>query len=184
MRNTWKLRRVEYKLIKDVKETTIPFLQLVKKYRVSRQAIFGFCQRRGIKRPRREHTNHCSICQSLIRIAKKPHSDFICSHTIKDELRIKTSKWLYHLHILRKQGLISRKFGRLKSRKAEKAYQIYFTKRLPVRTIGRQAGLSNFYSIIKEHRALGWDVPDPLFTYDSNDRKKTIAERNRKKKRG
>jgi hypothetical protein len=63
------------------------------------------------------------------------------------------------------------------------AYQLYFKKRLPVRTIGRQAGLINFHAVIKEHRALGWDVPDPLFTYDSNDRRKTIAERNRKKRK-
>ena len=44
-------------------------------------------------------------------------------------------------------------------------------------------GLKNFYAVIKEHRALGWDVPDPLFKYDSNDRKKTIARMNRTKKR-
>jgi hypothetical protein len=177
-----KLKRVEDLIIKDLENTTISFRRLGKKYGLSHQAIFAFSQRKGIKRPKREHTNHCSICQSLIRISKKPHSDFICSHTIKDELRIHKARWLYHLQILRKQGLISPKFGRLKSRKAEKAYQIYFKKRLPVRTIGRQVGFRNFYAIIKEHRALGWDVPDPLFTYDSNDRKKTIAKMNRKKR--
>jgi hypothetical protein len=172
MRNTWKLRSVEDRLIKDLKETTLSFAELGRRYGVSRQAIFAFCQGRGIKRhkkPKREHTKNCSICQSIIRIAEKPHSDFICSHTIKDELRIKTSRWLYHIHILRKKGLISPKFGRLQSRKAELAYQLYFKKRVPVRTIGRQVGLKNFYAVIKEHRALGWDVPDPLFTYDSKD---------------
>jgi biotin operon repressor len=187
MRNTWKLRSVEDRLIKDLKESTLSFAELGRRYGVSRQAIFAFCQGKGIKRPKRlkrEHTQNCSICQSLIRISKKPHSDFICSHTIRDELKIHKARWLYHLQILRKQGLISQKLGRLKSRKAEKAYQIYFKKRLPVSMIGRQVGLNNFYAIIKEHRALGWDVPDPLFTYDSNDRKKTIAKMNRKKKRG
>jgi biotin operon repressor len=185
MKHTWKLRSVGDRLIKDLEETTLSFAELGKRYGVSRQAIFGFCQWRGIKRPKkpkREHTQNCSICQSLLRIAKKPHSDFISSQTIKEQLKLRKPKWLYHIHILRKKGLISQKFGRLKSRKAEKAYQIYFKKRLPVRTIGRQVGLKNFYAIIKEHRALGWDVPAPLFKYDSNDRRKIIAERNRKKR--
>jgi biotin operon repressor len=134
------LRRVKDRLIKDLKESTLSIAELGKKYGVSRQAIFAFSQRKGIKRPKepkREHTKHCSICQSLIRISKKPHSDFICSHTIKDKLGLHKARWHYHLRILRRQGLISEKFGRLKSRKAEKAYQIYFKERLPVRTIGR-----------------------------------------------
>jgi hypothetical protein len=80
------LRRVEDRLIKDLEETTIPFLRLGKKYGVSKQAIFRFYKRKGIKRHKREHTEKCSICQGLIRIAKKPHSDFICFHTIKKAL--------------------------------------------------------------------------------------------------
>ncbi len=186
MKNTWKLRRVEDRLKKDLKESTLSFAELGKRYGVSRQAIFEFAQRREIKRPRRperEHTKNCSICQSIMKIAKKPHSDFISSQTIKKQLRLERSKLLYHVRILRKKELISPKFGRLQSRKAELAYQLYFKKRLPVRTIGRQAGLINFHAVIKEHRALGWDVPDPLFTYDSNDRRKIIAERNRKKRK-
>ena len=185
MRNTWKLRRVKDRLIKDLKESTLSFAELGKKYGVSRQAIFEFAKRRGIKRPKRPkrgHTKKCSICQSLIRIAKKPHSDFISSQTIKKQLRLKGPTLFYHIHILRNKGLISPEFGRLQSRKAELAYQLYFKKRLPVRTIGRQAGLINFHAVIKEHRALGWDVPDPLFTYDSNDRRKTRAKMNRKKR--
>ena len=185
MGNTRKPKEVEDQLIKDLKESTLSFGELGKKYGVTRQAIFQFAKMRGIKRPKKPkkvHTETCSICQSLIKISKKPHSDFISSQTIKDQLRLQKASWHYHLRILRKHGLISQKFGRLKSRKAEKAYQIYFKKRLPVRTIGRQVGLKNFYAIIKEHRSLGWDVPDPLFTYDSNDRKKTIARMNRKKK--
>ena len=89
----------------------------------------------------------------------------------------------YHLSILKRKGPVSQKFGRLQSRKVERAYKVYFKKRLPVKTIGRQVGLKNFYAIIKEHRALGWDVPKPLFTYDSNDRKRTIARMNRNKNR-
>jgi len=184
MGTSGQLRKVEGRLIKDLEKTTIPFLQLAKKYGVSKQAISRFLHRKGIKRPKREHTEKCSICQRLIGIAKKPHSDFISSQTIKKQLRIGKVKWIYHIGILRRKGLVSQKFGRLRSRKAEQAYQIYFKKRLPVRTIGRQAGLKNFYSIIRQHKGLGWDVPAPLFTYDSNDRSKAKLKMTKKKRRG
>jgi hypothetical protein len=134
---TWgQLRKVENRLIKDLEETTISFLRLGKKYRVGKQAIFRFCKRRGIHRPKREHTEKCSICQGLIRIAKKFHSDFIFSHTIKKQLGLGWGDFFYHIRILRKKGLISQRFGRLRSKKAERAYQIYFKKRLPIRAIG------------------------------------------------
>ena len=186
MKNTWKLRRVKDRLMKDLKKSALSFAELGKRYGVSRQAIFEFAQRRGIKRPmrpKRDHTKECSICQDLIKISRKPHSDFISSRTIKEKLRLRSGQWVYHLRILKKNGLVSGKFGILQSKKVERAYQIYFQKRLPVRTIGRLAGLRNFNSFIRKHRALGWDVPDPLFTYDSNDRRKTRAKMNRKKKR-
>ena len=181
------LKKVEDQLIRDLKETTLTFQRLGEKYGVTRQAVFGFCDRRGIKRLNRiaiEHTKRCSICKSLIGFARHPHSDFVTSHTIKAKLGIKDGQWGYHLSILKRKGLVSQKFGRLQSRKAERAYKIYFKKRLPVKTIGRQVGFKNFYAIIKEHRALGWDVPKPLFTYDLNDRKNTIARMNGNKKRG
>ena len=149
---------------------------------MSRQAICEFAQRRGIKRPKRPkrgHMQNCSICQSLLRIAKRPHSDFISSRTIKEQLRIKKANWLYHMRILRDKGLISPTFGRLQSQKVERAYQLYFKKRLPVTTIGRQVGLKNFYQFIKVHRASGWMSP-PLFKYDSKERMKAIARMNRK----
>ena len=183
MRNSWKLKRAKDRLIKDLKESADSFAELGKKYGVSRQAIFALSQRRGIKRPKRrkiEHTQNCSICQSIIRIAKKPHSDFISSRTIKKQLKPKWPTLLYHICILKEKGLISPQFGRLQSQKLEQAYQLYFTKRLPVSVIGWRLGIKNFHSIIQKHRAYGWDVPDPLFTYNSNDRKKTIAKMNRK----
>ena len=184
MASKGQLKRVKDRLVKDLKESTLSFAELGKRYGVRRQAIFAFCQGRRIKRPKRtetEHTKTCSICQDLIKISRKPHSDFICSRTIRDKLRLTSGKWFYHLRILKKNGLISGTFGILQSKKAELAYQLYFKKRLPVRTIGRQAGLINFHSVIKQHRALGYNVPDPLFTYDSNDRRKTVAKTNKKK---
>jgi hypothetical protein len=176
------LRRVEDRLTKDLEETTVPLWRLGEKYGVSKQAIFGFIDRKGIRRPKREHTEKCSICQGLIKIAKKPHSDFITSQTIKKQLGLGKAKFFYHIGILRKKGLISQKFGRLRSRRLEWAYQIYFKKRLPVRTIGRQVGLKNFSSILKQHKALGWDVPDALFTYDGNERRKRLKGIRRMKK--
>jgi hypothetical protein len=90
---------------------------------------------------------------------------------------------LYHIGILKKKGLISPTFGRLQSQKLERAYQLYFTKRLPVSVIGWRLGLKNFHSIIQKHRAYGWDVPAPLFRYDTNDRRETAAKMNRKKQK-
>ena len=120
----------------------------------------------------------------LIRIAKKPHSDFISSRTIKEKLRIGTQEWVYHVRILREKGLISQKFGRLQSQKLERAYQIYFKRRLPVSEIGKQVGLKNFYSVLERHKATAWDVPAPLFKYDGNDRREAKLKMIRKKKNG
>ncbi len=175
------LRKVEGRLVKDLKQAPLTLSGLGEKYGVSRQAIFNFIRRKGIKRPRREHIRKCSICQGLVRIAKKPHSDFISSHTIEKQLGFGNLK--YHIGILRKKGLVSQMFGRLRSVKAERAYQIYFKKKLPVRTIGRQVGLRNFHSIIKQHKGSGWTVPPPLFKYDSAYRLKNLRMVKKKKSR-
>ena len=162
MQTFGKLERVQNRLTEDLRKTTIPLQKLGEKYGVSRQAISYFCQRNKIRRPKRpgkDHTRECPICQALIRIAKRPHSDFISSQTIKNELRIGNLKPLYHLKILRRKGLISEKFAKLQSKKAEQAYRMYFTTNLSTTTIGRQVGLRNFSSTIRQHRLWGWKVP-------------------------
>ena len=184
MKIAGKLKEVEDQLTKELKETTVSSLRLAKKYRVSKQAIYQFIQRKEVKRPKREHTEKCLICKRLLRIAKKPHSDFISSRTIKKTLGIGTSKWLHHRSILRKKGFISQRFGRVSSEKVEQAYQIYFEKRLPVSEIGKQAGLKNFYSVLERHRVSGLDVPAPLFKYHANDRREAKLKMIRRKKRG
>ena len=171
------LKEVEDQLIKELKETTVSSLRLAKKYGVSKQAIYQFIQRMEIKRPKREHTEKCLICQRLLRIAKKPHSDFISSRTIKEKIRVGGATLNYHLRILRKKGLISRKFGRLHSEKLERAYQIYFKRRLPVTEIGKQVGLENFSAVIGKHKASGWDVPAPLYKYDGNARRSRFKKK-------
>jgi hypothetical protein len=113
------LRGVEDQLIKDLEETTDSFRTLGKKYGVSGQAIFAFAHRKGIKGPqreKREHIEECSICQRLIGIAGNPDSDFIPSDTIIRELGIVRATFLKHIRILREKGLISQKFGELRSR--------------------------------------------------------------------
>ncbi len=171
------LRKVEVQLSKELKKTTVSFFSLGKKYGVSRQAIWRFCHSRGIRRPKRDYTKECSICQELMKISHESHSDFISSRTIMNRLGIGQQKFLYHMRILREKGLISQKFGKLHSQKAEQAYQIYFKERLPVRIIGRKVGYKNLASIVQKHRMLGWDISDPLFIYHENNSTK------RKKKR-
>ena len=170
------LKRVEAQLRKDLEETTFSFQRLGEKYGVTKQAVYLFCHTKGVTRPtrpKRPETEHkekiCAVCRGLLEIAKKPHSDFISSHTIKKELGVGGRELSFHINILRKKGLVSQKFGRLRSRKAELAYQIYFMKRLPIRTIERHVGIEDFRSVAKIHKVLGWDVPAPL--YDGSDQR-------------
>jgi hypothetical protein len=60
---------------------------------------------------------------------------------------------------------VHRKFGCLASKRAEKAYALYLTKKLPVFEIGKRVGLKNFAAFIRLHRKYGWDVPPPLFVF-------------------
>ena len=171
-----KLREVEDQLIKELEETTVPSQQLAKRYGVTKQAIFHFIHRKGITRPkkpkRQGHTEEkCSICQGPLRIAVKPHSDFICYQTLSEQLGLQEKELSSHLNHLRSKKLVSQKFGKLLSKRAELAYQIYFKRRLPLATIGRLAGFRNFSSVIQKHRASGWDVPAPLFKYHGNKRR-------------
>ena len=134
------LKEVEDQLRKDLEQTTIPLRKLGKKYGVSSQAIFSFIHRKGIKRPKREHIKECSICRGLIGIAKKPHSDFITSHTIIEQLGIGRAAFLSHIRILRKKGLISQKFGGLHPRNKipDDILKEIFPRRLKRRNINRK----------------------------------------------
>jgi len=152
------LRGKEDDLVRDLKKTTFSFKKLGKKYGVSRQAVLAFCKRQGIKRPvrpRGHQIEECRLCQELIGISKKPHSEFISIHTIVKETGGSRVKCLSHLRTLRDKGLVTEKFGRLKSKRAEKAYAIYFKTRLPISTIGRKVGIKNFHSIIRKHKEIG-----------------------------
>ena len=178
-----KLGGVEDQLIKDLKRTTTTFRMLGKRYGVSCQAIFYFCQKKRIKRPKKEITETCPICQGLLQIARQEHSDFISSHTIKKQLKIKPQIFRYHIGILRKKGLISNRFGKLRSTRLEQAYKIYFRERLPVRTIGRKVGINNFGSILRVHKTLGWEVPPPLFIFDPKAKRANLVKMSKRKKK-
>jgi biotin operon repressor len=173
-------------LVKDLRGTTLSFNKLGKKYGVSRQAIYVFCKKQGIKRPLRpkgHQTEGCRLCQKLLQISKKPHSEFISIPTIVRETGGSRAECRYHVRRLREQGLVSQRFGRLRSKRVEKAYVTYFTKRLPIRTIGRKVGLKNFQSMIRIHRALGWNVPSSLYVYDGRERSRIQSEIQRRKQR-
>ncbi len=78
--------------------------------------------------------------------------------------------------LLRKKGIISQRFGKLRSRRAELAYKMYFETKLPVRTIGKQAGIRDFHAVIRRHRALGWDIPDLPIMYSDETQGMTAFE--------
>jgi len=180
------LKGKEDNLVKDLKETTLSFRKLGKKYGVSRQAIHVFYKRQGIKRPvkpRGHQTGGCRLCQKLIQISKKPRSEFISIHTIVKKLGGSRAEYRYHLRTLRDRGLVDEKFGRLHSKRAEEAYAIYFKKRLPIRTIGLKVGMKNFQSVIRKHRELGWNVPPSLYVYGGWERSRIQSEIQRRKKR-
>jgi biotin operon repressor len=173
------LRGKEGKLVKDLEGTTLSFKKLGKKYGVSRQAIYGFSKRQGIERPKRprgHQTGECRLCRKLIQISKKPHSEFISIHTIAKETGESWVKCFNHLRTLRDKGLVSQRFGRLRSNRLEEAYAIYFTERLPIKTIGRKVGLTNFHSTIRQHRRWGWDVPPSLYVYNGRERSRILSE--------
>ena len=178
------LRGKEDDLVRDLKETTLSFKKLGERYGVSWQAVRAFSKRQGIKRPvkpKGHQTGECRLCQKLIQISKKAHSEFISIHTIVKETGESRGKYLYHLRMLRDMGLVSQRFGRLRSKTAEKAYAIYFTKRLPTLTIGQKVGLKNFPAVIGRHRKLGWNVPPSLYLYDERERGRIQSEILRRK---
>ena len=183
---SWVIRPGEKdNLMKDLIETILSFEKLGEKYGVSRQAVWDFFKRRGIRRPLKpkgHQTEECRLCQKLIQISKRPHSEFISNRTLLKKIGVPKTKCLYHLHKLRDKGLVSQTFGRLRSKRAENAYGIYFTKRLSISAIERKVGYKSFRSIIRRHRALGWNVPPSLYVYDGRERRKVQIERHRRKK--
>ena len=180
------LQDKEDDLLKDLKESTFSYKKLGKRYGVSRQAVHAFYKRHLIKRPKRPEGHQileCRLCQKLIQINKKPHSEFISIQTIVKQTGEPITKYFHHLRILRDRGLVDEKFGRLRSKRAEKAYQIYFTERLPICTIGWKVGIKNFHSVIGKHRKLGWNVPPSLYVYGVRERSRIQSEIQRRKQR-
>ena len=173
-------------MVRDLKKTTFSFETLGKKYGVSRQAVHAFSKSQRIKRslkPREHQTGKCRVCQKLIQISKKLHSEFISICTIVKKIKGSRARCHYHLRRLRDKGLVDEKFGRLLSKTVEKAYTIYFKERIPIRMIGRKVGLKNFPSVIRRHRELGWNVPLSLYLYDGKERSRIQSEIQQRKQR-
>ncbi len=184
MRKWNSLQGKEDKLVKDLETTTLSFKKLGKKYGVSKQAVHAFFKRQRVKRPLKpkgHQYEECPLCQKLIEISRVPHSEFISIHTIATKTG--GARFHYHLQALRDRGMVDERFGRLQSKRAEKAYAIYFKRRLPISTIGRKCGLKNFQSVIARHRKLGWSVPPSLYKYDGRERSRIQCGSERKHKR-
>jgi hypothetical protein len=60
---------------------------------------------------------------------------------------------------------------------------IYFTKRLPINTIGWKFDYKNFQGVIKRHQEKGWKVPSSLYVYDGQERSRIQSEIQRRKQR-
>lgn len=170
------IKGIEQELINDLREGIIPITDLSKKYGLARQTLYNFIRRKGIERPAKIHPKECLICQDLVRISKEPYGEFLAIKTIRERLGIEKKVYLYHIHHVRRKGLVSRKFGMLRSQKVERAYQIYLTKRMPVNKIGKRVGLKRFWSNINRHKVSGRDIPPPLFIYDANERAKNLEK--------
>ena len=174
------IKGIERELINDLREGIIPITDLSKQYGLARQSIYNFIRRKGVERPEKRHPMECSICQDLVRISKEPYGEFLAIETIRERLGIEKTVYFYHIRFVRKKGLVSRKFGMLRSQKVERAYQIYFTKRMPVNKIGKRVGLKRFWSNINGHKVSGRDIPPPLFIYDANERTKSLEKMRRR----
>jgi hypothetical protein len=182
------IRQNRDKVIRDLRETTLSLRLIGKKYGVTRQAMSYFVKREGIERPPRprgHQVGYCRICQKLLQISKTPHSEFMSVHTIRKKLgaEVGYARYRNHMKVLTKRGLVHQKFGCLVSKRAEKAYAIYFKESLPVSRIGRMAGLTNFASAITNHRKAGWDVPPSLFVYGKEERSRMRKAANERRLR-
>lgn len=128
------IQRYGDEVIKDLEKTTLPLAILGEKYGVTKQALSQFVKKEGIRRepaPRKKGhaVDQCSICGSILRISKIPHSEFLTGRTIRERLRpsVRYERYRRHIRILKEEGLMHQKFGGLASKKSEKAYAMYFT---------------------------------------------------------
>jgi len=102
------LKKVEKPLIEDLVGSAVPLEDLGKKYGVTHQAISLFAIKRGIKRPKREHTKRCSICQKLMIVAKRHPGEFISCQTLYKQLKLGRDNLSYHMGLLKKADLSPR----------------------------------------------------------------------------
>jgi len=121
--------------------------------------------------------------QSARACLEYPEGEIATSYASKrsaSSLGLQGRELFRYLKHLRSKNLISRKFGKLVSKRTELAYSIYFKRSLPVTTIGKQAGIINFPSVIHNHKAAGWDVPTSLFKYDGDEIRSRLRKRRKK----
>jgi hypothetical protein len=179
-------------LILDLRNSGLNFNQLARKYRVTRQAIHFFygvhkdeVGERYIPPPKAvlgHQIDCCRHCKRIVKLSRKKWSYLTWSlGMIRREAGLSNNDLYYHLSRLRKAGVVHHHFGRLLSDKAAQAYRIYLSQAIPIYRIGEMVGYKNFASIIATHRQRGFVVPDALFKWDTETRRKTLIEIHRKK---
>jgi hypothetical protein len=187
------LRDRKLSLILDLRNSGLNFNQLAKKYGVTRQGIHFFygvhkeeVGERYYPPPKPPAPGHqvdrCKYCTKIIRLSLEKWSYLTWSlGMIGREVGLSSSDLYYHLSRLRKAEMIPYHFGRILSDKAAQAYRVYLSQAIPVSKIGEMVGLKNFGSIIAMHRYRGFSVPDGLFKWDTETRRKTAIAVNQKK---
>jgi hypothetical protein len=188
-----KLKDRKLALILDLRNSGLNFNQLAKKYGVTRQGMHFFY---GVHKeevgerhfPPRKPTvrghevERCKYCKKIIKLSRKKWSYLTWSlGMIGREVGLSNSDLYYHLSRLRKAEMIPYHFGRLLSDRGAQAYRIYLSEAIPVSKIGEMVGLKNFGSIIAMHRYRGFVVPDGLFKWDTETRRKAAIAINQKK---
>jgi hypothetical protein len=188
-----KLKDRKLALILDLRNSGLNFNQLAKKYGVSRQGVHFFYEahkeevgerRSPPKKPPApcHQVDRCKVCRKIIRLSREKWSYLTWSlGMIGREVELSGRDVSYHLSRLRETEMIPDHFGRLLSDRAAQAYQVYLSQAFPITKIGEMFGFKNFGSIIAMHRDKGYFVPDGLFKYDTETRRKTAMAVHREK---
>jgi hypothetical protein len=188
-----KLKDRKLALIQDLRDSGLNFNQLAKKYGVTRQGIHFFYEAHREEVGERQsppkkppapchRVDRCKVCRKIVKLSRKKWSYLTWSSgMIGREVGLSGSDLSCHLSRLREAEMIPDQFGRLLSDRAAQAYQVYLSQALPITKIGEMFGFKNFGSIIAMHRDKGFLVPDGLFKYDTETRRRTAMAVHREK---
>jgi hypothetical protein len=192
-----KLKDKRVELISDLRHSGLSFKKLAKIYGVTRQAIHSYFswhkdeigerykpKRKSKPAPPPHRLTRCKVCEQIIKLGREKWSHLIWSFgMIMKEVGLSDNKeFRLHLSALKKARRIPEKFGYLLSDRTAQAYRIYLAQALPVTKIGEMFGLVNFPSLVIQHRKLGLKIPEPLFKWNTESRRRTAKAVHERKK--